>query len=72
MLSVALLEIAKTAHELLARDFFVVGEQISLGGLSGVVDEDVCIGRHASDGADHIAVESLVSCLVLPGKSSGR
>ena len=55
VLCVALLEIAQTAHELLAGDVFVVGPEILLGGLAGVVDEDVGIGRHAGNGANHVA-----------------
>lgn len=54
MLSVALLQIAQATDELLARDVFVVGEKVSLSGLAGVVDEDVRIGCHACNGADHI------------------
>ena len=56
MLRVTLLQIAKTADELLARDVFVVGKEVSLRSLTGVVDEDVCIGRHSCDGADHVAI----------------
>jgi hypothetical protein len=29
-----------------------------LRGLAGVVDEDVGVGRHAGDGADHVAAGS--------------
>lgn len=58
MLCVALLQITKTAYQLLAGDILVVGKQIALGGLSGVVDEDVGIGGHTCDGADHVAKES--------------
>lgn len=53
-MGVALLEIAKSADELFARDVFVVGKEISLSGLASVVDEDVGIGRHTSDGTDHV------------------
>jgi hypothetical protein len=59
VLRVSLLEIAQAAHELLAGNVFVVGEEVALGGLAGVVDEDVGIGRHASDGADHVAILTL-------------
>ncbi len=38
-----------------AGNVFVVGEQVSLSGLSGVVDEDVGIGSHTCYGADHVA-----------------
>jgi hypothetical protein len=55
VLRVSLLEIAQAAHKLLAGNIFVVGEEVALGGLAGVVDEDVGIGRHTSNGADHVA-----------------
>ena len=63
VLSVALFEVAEAADELFAGDFGGVGEEVALGGLAGVVDEDVGVGRHAGDGADHVAVH--VSLLVL-------
>jgi len=40
---------------LLAGDVFVVGKEVTLSGLAGVVDEDVCIGGHTCYGADHVA-----------------
>ena len=55
VLGVALLEVAQASDELLAGDLFVVGKEVSLGGLAGVVDEDVGIGGHAGNGADHVA-----------------
>lgn len=62
VLRVSLLEIAETAHELFARDVGVVSQEISLGGLSGVVDQDVGVGGHACYCADHVAEErSLVT-----------
>lgn len=57
MLGVSLLEIAESADELFAGNVFVVGEEVSLGGLTGVVDEDVGIGSHAGDGANHVTRE---------------
>ena len=60
MLRVALFEIAEAPDELLAGDVVVVGEEEALGGLAGVVDEDVGVGRHAGDGADHVAITILV------------
>jgi len=54
-LCVALLGVAEPAHQLLARDIFVVGQEVPLGGLSGEFDEDVGVGRHARHGADHVA-----------------
>lgn len=56
VLCVSLLKVAKSSHKLLAGNVFVVGKEVSLGGLAGVVDEDVGIGRHASDSTDHVAM----------------
>lgn len=56
MLRVPLLEIAQAAHELLARNVGVVGQEVSLSGLTGVVDEDVGVGCETGDCADHVAV----------------
>lgn len=56
VLCVTLLEVTKAAHQLLAGDVSVVGEEVALRGLAGVVDKDVRVGRHASDGAEHVAV----------------
>lgn len=36
-MGVALLEVAEAADELFAGDFFVVGEEVALGGLAGYV-----------------------------------
>ena len=60
VLRVALLEVAQAADELLAGDVFVVGQEVTLGGLTGVVDEDVGVGRHPCYGTDHIAGDLLV------------
>ena len=57
VLGVALLEVAEAAHELFAGDVGIVGEQVALRGLASVVDEDVGVGGHACDGADHVAVQ---------------
>lgn len=65
VLSVSLFQIAKTADELLARDVFIVGEEIALGGLTGVVYEDVSIGGHACYGADHVAVTLSVRWVIV-------
>lgn len=54
-LCVALLEIAEQAHELLAGNVFVVREEVALGVIAGDVDQDVGVGRHAGDGANHVA-----------------
>ena len=58
MLSVTLLEVAKSTDELFARDVLVVREEVSLGGLASVVDQDVGIRGHTCDGADHVAMEA--------------
>lgn len=55
VLCVSLFQIAETANQLLAGDVLVVGQKVTLGGLAGVVDEDVGVGIHACDGADHVA-----------------
>ena len=60
VLRVALLEVAQPAHELLAGYVFVVGEQVALRGLAGVVDEDVGVGGHASDSTYHVAGDGQV------------
>lgn len=57
VLCVSLLEVAESADELLARNVFVICEEIALGGLAGVVDEDVGVGGHSCYGADHVAVK---------------
>ena len=57
MLGIPLLKVAEALDEHLAGNVFVVGCQVTLGGLSGVVDKDVGIGSHTCNGADHVAVE---------------
>lgn len=59
MLRVALLEIAQTAHELLAGNVGIVGEQVALRSLARVVDENVGISGHARDSGDHVVVEDV-------------
>jgi len=56
VLCVALLQIAQSAHQLLARDILVVGHQVVLRCLTSVVNQDVRIGGHSGDGADHVAI----------------
>ena len=56
MLGVALFQVAQAPHELLTGDLFVVCQKVALSGLAGVVNEDVGIGGHAGDGADHVTV----------------
>ena len=62
VLRVALLQVAQPAHQLLARNLVVVGEQVALRGLAGEVDEDVGVGGHAGDGADHVAARWVSGC----------
>jgi hypothetical protein len=45
----------ETPHKLLARNVGVVGEEVLLGGLAGVVDEDVGVSGHTSHCGDHVA-----------------
>ena len=56
MLRISLLEITQTSYQLFTGYIFVVGEKVSLGGLAGVVDEDVGIGGHACDSTYHVTV----------------
>ena len=56
VLGIPLLEIAEALDEHLARNVLVVGTEVALGGLSGVVDEDVGVGGHACYCAYHVAV----------------
>ena len=60
----------KPPHKLFAWDVFVVDKEVALGGLAGVVDEDVCVGNHACYCADHVAIESLE--FILPNRVSGN
>lgn len=50
-----MLQIAQPSNKLLAWNVFIVGEEIPLGRLTGVIDEDIGIGGHAGHRADHIA-----------------
>jgi hypothetical protein len=59
MLSVSLLQIAQSSNKLLTGNIFVVGQQVTLGGLAGKVDEDVRIGGHACYGTDHVALDDI-------------
>lgn len=61
VLGITLLQVTQSAHKLLARNVFVVGEEVALGILTCVVDEDVGIGVHTSDGADHVTVIDISS-----------
>lgn len=49
VLGVSLFEIAEALGEKLDGDGFIVGEEVALGGLSGVVDQRVGIGGQAGD-----------------------
>lgn len=55
VLRITLLEITQTSYQLFTGYVFVVGKEISLGGLAGVVDKDVRIGSHACYSAYHVA-----------------
>lgn len=56
VLGIPLLQVTQPAHKLLAGNVFVVGEEVALGVLTSVVDQDVGIGVHASHCADHVTV----------------
>lgn len=58
MLGVSLLEIAQAADQLFAGNVLVVGEEVLLGSLAGVVDEDVGVGGHACYCANHVATRA--------------
>lgn len=59
MLSVPLLQITKPTNELLARYLFVVGEEVTLGRLACVIDEDVRVCGHPGNSTDHIAAHDV-------------
>lgn len=61
VLGITLLEIAHSTNELLAGDFFVVRKEVALSRLPGVVDKDVGICSHTSNGTDHVATPEGVS-----------
>lgn len=56
VLGVSLLQIAQAANELLAGDLFIVGQEVALSRLTGVVYEDVRICGHSGDRTYHVAV----------------
>lgn len=56
VLGIPLLQITQSAHKLLAGNVFVVSEEVALGVLTSVIDQDVSIGVHASHCADHVTV----------------
>jgi hypothetical protein len=55
VLCVSLLQITQPPNKLFARNILVVGKKVVLSSLASIVDEDVCVGGHSSDGADHVA-----------------
>lgn len=61
VLSVTLLQVAESADKLLARDLFAVGNEVALGCLSGVVDEDIRIGSHTGDSTNHVTARWLIA-----------
>lgn len=58
VLGVPLLQIAYPADQLFTRDVLIVGQQVSLGSLAGVIDEDVGVGGHARNRTDHVAADT--------------
>jgi hypothetical protein len=57
VLGISLLEITQSANQLLTWNVFVVGKKVALGVLTGIVDENVGIGVHTRNGANHVTVE---------------
>lgn len=57
ILGVSLFEIAQALSKEFDGDGFIVGEEVALGGLSGVVDQRVGIGGQASDTTENISEE---------------
>lgn len=57
VLGISLLQITQSAHKLFAGDVFVVGKEITLGILTGVVDQDVGVCVHACHCANHVTAE---------------
>lgn len=55
MLGVALFDIAEASHKLFAWNVLIVRPQVFLSLFTGGIDENICISRHASDSADHVA-----------------
>lgn len=60
MLGITLLQITQSTHKLFTWDVFVVGEEVALGVLPGVIDQDVGISVHTSYSADHVTGATLV------------
>lgn len=56
MLGITLLEITHPADKLFTGNFFVVGQEVALGGLPGVVDQDVGVCSHTRNSTDHITI----------------
>lgn len=57
VLCVALLQVAQPPDQLLAGNVLVVGQEVALGGLAGIVDEDIGVGVHSCYSADHVAMK---------------
>lgn len=62
VLGITLLQVTKPTHKLFARNVFVVGDEVALGVLPGVVDQDVGVSVHTGDGADHVTGSYISSC----------
>lgn len=54
VLGISLLQITKPADKLFTWNVFVVREEVALGVLASIVDENVGIGVHTGNGADHV------------------
>lgn len=54
VLGISLLQITQSADKLFTWNVFVVREEVALGVLASIVDQDVGIGVHSCNGADHV------------------
>jgi hypothetical protein len=59
MLGIALLQVTDPPHKLLAWNVFIVGQKVFLGCLAGVIDQNVGVGYHAGNGANHVVVKDV-------------
>lgn len=54
VLGISLLQITQSADKLFTWNVFVVRKEVALGVLASIVDQNVGIGVHARNGADHV------------------
>jgi hypothetical protein len=61
VLGISLFQITQPTNKLLTGNVFVVRKKVALGILTGVVDENVGIGVHTRNGANHVTVNYQLS-----------